>query len=103
MKLLDAVTTTATGPWIKVRADHPQLPYRTFQGAVVGTGSVSATILIEVCNDQSMGALPLGTITLSGTTSATDGLATQATWNWVRARVSAVSGTSATVSVVMGV
>lgn len=50
----------------------------------------------------------LGTITLSGTTSAaapsvTDGFTTQASWKWVKATVTNISGTGATVNVVMGV
>lgn len=50
----------------------------------------------------------LGTITLSGTISATaasftDGFATSSAWRYVRANVSNVTGTGATVQVIMGV
>lgn len=45
----------------------------------------------------------LGTITLTGTDTASDGFATASSWRYVQAVVSAISGTSATVSVNMGV
>lgn len=48
-------------------------------------------------------ATALGTITLSGSTNVTDGFSTASAWRYVRANVTAISGTGATVSVVMGV
>ena len=45
----------------------------------------------------------MGTITLSGTTTATDGFTTIAPWRWVRVNVTAISGTGATVQTIMGV
>lgn len=48
-------------------------------------------------------ATALGTITLNGTTSATDGFTTSAAWRYVRAVVSNITGTGATVNVLMGV
>lgn len=45
----------------------------------------------------------LGTITLTGTNSASDGFTTQAPWRYVRANVTAVTGTGAVVNVLMGV
>ena len=52
-------------------------------------------------------ATALGTITLSGTTSATaptlsDGFTTVAPWKWVKAVLTAISGTGATVSAILG-
>ena len=73
----------------------------TFQATVSGTGSVSATVQIEVSNDNT-NWLVLGTITLSGTTSASDGFASTANWRYVRSNCTAISGTSAALSVVMG-
>lgn len=74
---------------------------RTFQATVVGTGAVTATVIIEATNDQVL-YLTLGTITLSGTTSATDGFASMAPWAGVRARITAISGTGALCTVSMG-
>lgn len=85
-------------------------PYTTYQATVVGTGAVAATITIEATNQvDTAGAptnwcdTPLGTITLSGTTSHSDGFTTVAPWKWTRAVVSGISGTGATVTCTMGV
>ncbi len=73
----------------------------TVQATVSGTGTVSATVAIEVSNDNT-NFVTLGTITLSGTTSATDGFAFSAPWVYIRSNCTAISGTSAALSVVMG-
>jgi len=94
--LLSAVTSTGAGtsrPLAKTAA--------TFQATVSGTGAVSATVAIEVSNDGD-NFVTLGTITLSGTTTATDGFAASAPWAVVRANCTAISGTGAALSVVMG-
>lgn len=85
-------------------------PYSTFQATVVGTGAVTATVNIECTNQvDATGApthwcaTPMGTITLSGTTSVSDGFTTAAPWKFVRAVVSNVTGTGATVTCTMGV
>jgi len=46
---------------------------------------------------------PLATITLTSTNFDSDGFSTSAAWRWVRARVTAIGGTGATIWVVMGV
>lgn len=63
---------------------------RTLQASVDGTGSVSATVVFEGTNDG-VHFLPLGTVTLSGTDTATDGFVTDAPWDAVRANVTAIS------------
>jgi hypothetical protein len=76
----------------------------TFQATVSGTGAVTATVLVQVSNDPSeLGWVTLGTITLSGTTTATDGFSSDARWQHVRANITAISGTGALVTCVMGV
>lgn len=93
------VTSTSTGNGI-----YKDSPYATFQGTVSGTGAVTATIVLEVSNDNTYWvSTVLGTITLSGTTSSSDGFTTSAPWKYVRARVTAISGTGATVQVYMSV
>lgn len=66
-------------------------------------GSGAATIIIEGSNVDSAVAtdwITMGTITLTlGTTSAGDGFPSDAHWRYVRAHVSAISGTTATVYV----
>lgn len=75
---------------------------RTFQASVAGSGAVGATVIIEGSNDNAH-FLALGTITLAGTDSATDGFVSQAAWNYVRAHCTAISGSDAVVNVSMGV
>ena len=99
--LLNAATTTATGTGYTAMDVRYDTENRVFQATVSGTGAVSATVNVEVSNDNT-NWLVLGTITLSGTTSASDGFAAGAPWPYTRARVTAISGTSAAVTVSMG-
>lgn len=73
----------------------------TVQATVTGTGAVSATVVVEASNDATNWLL-LATITLSGTTSASDGAVFGAAWDMVRARCTAISGTGATVTAHLG-
>ncbi len=93
-------TTTGAGS-----AHFKDSPHATFQATVTGTGAVTATVDIEVSNDGTNWAdTAAGTITLSGTTTHSDGFTTtNAPWKYVRANVTAISGTGASVDVVMGV
>lgn len=93
------VTSTGAGAGV-----YKDSPYSTFQATVSGTGAVSATVTIEVSNDgTNWCSTVMGTITLSGTTSSTDGFTSEAPWKYIRANVTAISGTNATVQVYMGV
>lgn len=65
----------------------------------VSTSTGSATVKIQVSNDNA-NWIDLGTITLTlGTAVTSDGLAAFAKWAWVRANVTAISGTGAKVTV----
>ena len=93
------VTTTSTGQWL-----YKDSPTATYQATVAGTGAVTATVIIDVSNDGvNAVSTPMGTITLSGTTSSSDGFTSSAPWKYYRARVTAISGTGATVQVYTGV
>ncbi len=94
------VTTTGAGNFV-----YKDSPDATFQAVVSGTGAVTATVDIEYSNDGTNAVDTVGgTITLSGTTVHSDGFTSQnAPWKYVRANVTAVSGTGATVQVYMGV
>ena len=99
------VTGTGAGDGI-----YKDSPYSTYQATVVGTGAVTATVDIECTNQVDASGTPtnwcataMGTITLSGTTSVSDGFTTAAPWKWSRAVVSNVTGTGATVTCTMGV
>ncbi|TXG77634.1 hypothetical protein E6Q11_02575 [Candidatus Dojkabacteria bacterium] len=95
--LLSAVTGTGAGS----AAGKAQNGMKTFQATVTGTGAVTATVLVEVSNNN-VDFITLGTITLSGTTSSTDGFASEAPWAWYRGNVSAISGTGAAVTLIAG-
>lgn len=100
--LLNAVIATATGD-PDFAADRRAS--RTYQATVTGTGAVSATVIIEGSNEDqtsSQSYVTLATITLSGTTTATDGFVSLAQWAYVRARLTAISGTGAAVTATMG-
>ncbi|MBP8788747.1 MAG: hypothetical protein KBE22_03255 [Candidatus Accumulibacter sp.] len=92
--MLSAVTTTVTGTPFSNPAGG------AYQATVVGTGAVGATVVFEVSIDG-VGWLTLSTVTLSGTTTATDGFVAVGGWPNIRARVSAVSGTGAAVTALM--
>lgn len=101
LKLADAVTTTGVkGSASNIIDGMQDTDARTFQATVSGTGAVTSTVLIQVSNDGT-NYITAGTITLSGTTSATDGFVLDAPWAYVRANVTAISGTSAAVTVTM--
>lgn len=95
MDLISGATTTLTGDW-----KYKDAPNAGIQATVVGTGTVSATIVVEVSNDGTHALdTALGTITLSGSSSDSDGFITNASWKYIRARITAIAGTGATVSV----
>ena len=95
--LIQGQTTTGAGS--ENQLDHSP---STFQATVTGTGTVSATVAIEVSNDKT-NWLTLGTITLSGTASATDGFfQDRVPWASIRGRVTAIAGTGAKVTLVQG-
>ena len=98
-----SLLTGATGTGAGAAFGPFDSPSMTFQA--VGTVSTSigaATVKIQVSNDGT-NWIDLGTITLTLATSASsDGLSAFAAWAYVRANVTAISGTDATVTVTMG-
>lgn len=96
--ILNSATATGAGEIF------PALITRTFHGyGTTASGSGSADIDIQVSNDG-LSWITAGTIQLhSLATSVTaDGLAVTVPWKYVRANVTAISGTGASVSVIMG-
>jgi hypothetical protein len=96
--------------------DNPNVPVGTTVAAVAANGitltmSSGAGVLAGSAQttlfSQNWCATALGTITLTGTTTAaapsvSDGFTTASPWRYVRAVLSAISGTGATVIVLMG-
>ena len=97
--ILPASTATATGGAFTPTGENP-----TFHSTIAGTGAVTATVLIEGNMDttNTSGWTLLQTHTLSGTTTDTTGLTSPTKWANVRARLTAITGTSAAVTVKMG-
>lgn len=96
--LLNGVTATGAGAVAALpRGSFP----RVISAKVVGTGAVSATVLIYG-RAGSGGTNLLMTFTLSGTTSDNDGAALEAPWPEIWADVTAISGTGAAVTVTTG-
>ena len=108
MKYILTSGQTGTGASVSLNMDDAvsksSQKKHAFQAAVTGTGAVSATVQIQASNDPTvLGWLTLGTITLSGTTTTTDGFSSEEAWTNIRSNVTAVSGTGAAVTVVMGI
>ncbi len=96
-KLHNARTTTGSGPALDLGGGK-----KTFQAYGTTTaGAGAATIKIQVSNDDSdANWLDLGTITLTlATTVSNDGFASTAAWKYVKANVTVISGTGASVTV----
>jgi hypothetical protein len=88
-KLLDAVTTAQTSDAAALGAQKS-----TYQATVAGTGAVAATVVFEF-SDDGVGWLAGETVTLSGTTTASGGGFNDAPWAYIRANLTAISGTGA--------
>ena len=99
--LLSAATTTRTGDPLDTNGRNAD---RTYQASIVGTaGAQTATVIIEGSNEGPNGNfLTIATFSLSGTSSDSLGFVSQAAWTHVRARMTAISGTGATVTVTTG-
>lgn len=101
------VNATATGAGEKF---SPRCVNRTFQAmGATSAATGSASIIIEASDKATpvettnVDWTTLGTITLTlGTTQTNDGFVSSASWRWIRARVSAISGTGATVDAYLG-
>ena len=93
------ITSVTTGPWI-----YKDAPKGAFQIVLTGTGAVTATVAIELSNDGTNAlATPLATVSLSGTTTVSDGFQSDASWKYVRLNVTALTGTGAAVRGYMSV
>jgi hypothetical protein len=71
-----------------------------FQATVTGTGAVTATVAIQGSNDNvNWSKTALATLTLSDTTSDSDGATVISPVKYIRAVVTNVTGTGASVTV----
>jgi len=91
-------TTPGAGP------KHPPTgTNRTFQvSGQTSVGAGSATVAIEVSNDGN-NFINMATFSLTlSTTTVDEGVAVSNAWKYVRANLTAISGTGAAVSAIMG-
>lgn len=96
--ILSGATATGAGSTFEPWGDT--YTYHAF--GTTGSGSGSATILIQVSNNGT-NWITMGTISLTLSTTVTaDGLSAIVPWKYHRANVTAISGTTATVTVIMG-
>lgn len=99
--LFGASGSTSTGAAPNpITLNNPAGSKVAIQGTVAGTGAVSATIIVSVTLDGNL--LDVATITLSGTTTASDGVALDLPWASITARISALAGTGATANCFIG-
>lgn len=95
------VEAEATGAGDQVEPWHTNRTFEAYGATSASTGA--ATVLIEVRNSENSDWHQMAQIDLTLSTSTSgDGFASSAAWRYVRARVSAISGTGAAVSVNMG-
>lgn len=102
-KLLDAKTAVDVGEAKEFLKKEGSAG--TFQAIANGTsGAFSATVLVQVSNDNTNWETAI-TFALSGTATIADtaGNNINAPWNYVRGNVTAISGTGANVTLIMGV
>lgn len=92
-----------TGIQTTVFKDSPFATFQAYGSTTAGAGT--AVVAIQGSNiDNANAYITLGTITLTlGTTITADGFATTAPWKYMRANVTELTGTGASVNVLMGV
>lgn len=76
---------------------------RSFQAILTGVGALTATVKVYGSNDGvNVCSTEMGTITLNGNDTVSDGFVTDEPWKYVQAQVTAITGTSAKVKVLLG-
>lgn len=102
--LLSGVTTVSNGSTVGIPVSGQQRRFHAKGSTTAGAGA--ATIVIqgsEIVNPGVGDWIDLATISLTlSTTNSSDGYPTDAEWPNVRAIVTAISGTGASVSCVVG-
>lgn len=97
--LLNAVLVTGVGAAFAIPRGT-----RAIQGTVAGTGAVTAAIdIYGSATNAASGGVLVGNISLSGTTSASDGIVSDAPWPYLYCNVTALTGTGAAATVKVAV
>lgn len=102
-KLIEDAITTVDGDPVSVDPSS-----RSFQAILEGTGAVTATVVIDGSNDTQADPNDIkwvdsvvGIMSLSGTDFDSVGFGSDVPWLLTRARVTAITGTDATINVIM--
>lgn len=103
--MMTAVTSApTTGSTLR-----PKSINRTFQAfGSTSAGAGTATVIIEGSNHldptaHDWATLATFSLSFSNTSEGTEGVSSSAAWRYVRARLTAISGTDAAVTVILGI
>lgn len=99
--MLSGATTAVVGD----TAPHVQATIKTVEVSLNGTGAVTATVTLWATNIRNNTGewVELFTVDLTGTNNDAFGRVIDAPWQYFRAELVSITGTSATVDVVLGV
>ena len=98
--LISGATTAATGETAEI---HNNGAPRTVQASIAGTGAQTATVIVEGANEATGTYFEtIVTFTLSGNPNDHGGYAFPANWTYLRARITTLTGTGATINVNLG-
>ncbi|MFV1943476.1 hypothetical protein VPH49_21930 [Pseudomonas luteola] len=100
--LNSAVTVDGNPIRISAVDARPNTQNKCFQAIVKGSGAVSATLSVDVSNNGFDWIKDVATLSVSGTDMATEGFASDEPWAYYRGRLTAISGTGAMASLIMG-
>lgn len=104
-KLLSSATATGAGNTVLMPSGANGRGRCSYQAIANGSaGAFAATVAVQVSNDGTNWET-LGTLTLSGTatTADADSFMADTPWQYVRGYVTAISGTDATATLLMGI
>lgn len=93
--LLSGATSTGAGSAVQPRVYRT---VRTFHVLETGSADITATVKIQGSNDNSDWQ-DLATFSIDDSTSASGGVTIENAWRFIRANLSAITGTAATVTV----
>jgi hypothetical protein len=96
-KLLTNATTVSSGDPVSLEQLQDSL---SIQVILVGTGSITA-VINTMGSADGVYYFKIATTSMVGTTSATEGFTIKDPWQYLRADIIAISGTSATVNTLM--
>lgn len=95
---IPTLTDTYAAPATGVAANPPGTVL-SMALVVTGTGTVSATVVVEASNDGGSNWFTLATLSASGGSPVSDSLVGESSWVQIRSRCTAIAGTNASASV----